>query len=359
MDAPIDADAIRDAVAHRRFSAVEVCRAPLGSHRGAGPATERLPRGGRASARSRAPPSSTRARTRAALPLLGVPIALKDNICTRGIATTASSRILEGYMPPYDATVVERLEAAGAVDRRQDQLRRVRDGLLDRELCVRPDPQPVGARSDTPEDRAADRPPRWRRASCRWRSDRIPADRSASPRRSAASWASSRHYGRVSRYGLLAFASSLDQIGPLARSVKDAALVMRRDCRTRSTRFDFVADAPVPDFSSARSTTRATLGAACGSACRVIFSAKGWTREVMAAFDAAIEVTRSAGSRDRGRHARAQPRGHSGVLRDRHGGGQREPGAVRRRALRVPRERRADARRDVRSHPRTEASAEK
>ena len=70
----------------------------------------------RRSARWRARPSWTRARDRAQdLPLLGVPVALKDNICTRGMPTTAASRILDGYVPPYDATVVERLEAAGAV----------------------------------------------------------------------------------------------------------------------------------------------------------------------------------------------------------------------------------------------------
>ena len=76
-------------------------------------------------------------------PLAGVPIALKDNLCTRGVPTTCSSRILEGWRPPYDATVVERLAAAGRGHHRQDQPRRVRHGLVDRELGVRPDPQPA------------------------------------------------------------------------------------------------------------------------------------------------------------------------------------------------------------------------
>ena len=71
-------------------------------------------------------------------PLAGVPVALKDNLCTRGVPTTCSSRILEGWRPPYDATVVTRLAAAGAVVRRQDQHGRVRHGL------ARPRTRPSG-----------------------------------------------------------------------------------------------------------------------------------------------------------------------------------------------------------------------
>ena len=73
-------------------------------------------------------------------PLAGVPIALKDNLCTRGVPTTCSSRILEGWRPPYTATVVERVLAAGRGPGRQDQPRRVRDGLVHRELGVRARP---------------------------------------------------------------------------------------------------------------------------------------------------------------------------------------------------------------------------
>ena len=82
-------------------------------------------------------------------PLAGVPIAIKDNMCTRGIPTTCSSRILEGWKPPYDATVVERGPRRRRGDRREDEPRRVRDGFLDRELRVRADAQPArpGARA--------------------------------------------------------------------------------------------------------------------------------------------------------------------------------------------------------------------
>jgi citrate synthase len=82
------------------------------------------------------PPATTRARSPAC------PVALKDNLCTRGVPTTCSSKILEGWRPPYDATVVQRLAAAGAVVDRQDQPRRVRHGLEHRELGLRPTRNP-------------------------------------------------------------------------------------------------------------------------------------------------------------------------------------------------------------------------
>ena len=157
-------------------------------------------------------------------PLAGVPIALKDNLCTRGVRTTASSRMLERYVPPYDATVVERLDARRRGHRRQDQLRRVRDGLVERELRVR-----------------AGRAIRGRWIACRAASSggsaaavaagltplALGSDTGGSIRQPAALCGVvglKPTYGRVSRYGLSRFASSLDQIGPLTRTVRDAAL---------------------------------------------------------------------------------------------------------------------------------------
>ena len=79
--------------------------------------------------------------------LLGVPVTIKDVICTRGIATTAGSRILSGFQPPYNATVVTRLLDAGAGHPRQNELRRIRDGIVDRTLRVRTDAESLGNKS--------------------------------------------------------------------------------------------------------------------------------------------------------------------------------------------------------------------
>ena len=100
------------------------------------------PRGGAANAQPSSTPTSPPARRSRAWP--ASPLALKDVLTTKGIRTTCGSKILENYMPPYDCTAVDaavgrRQRAAG-----QDQLRRVRDGLVERELGVRPDAQPVG-----------------------------------------------------------------------------------------------------------------------------------------------------------------------------------------------------------------------
>jgi aspartyl-tRNA(Asn)/glutamyl-tRNA(Gln) amidotransferase subunit A len=115
MSMPASAQAIRTAIADGQVSAVELCQRAL--ERSA--AAERLnafnllmPE--RALARAAAV-DRARADGHALGPLAGVPVAIKDNICVRGVTTTASSRILQAFKPPYDATVVQRLEAAGAV----------------------------------------------------------------------------------------------------------------------------------------------------------------------------------------------------------------------------------------------------
>src|SRR5262249_27192686 len=148
----------------------------------------------------------------------GVPVALKDVFCTRGVETTCGSKILKGFRPPYDATVVSRLREAGTGMLGKLNLDRFAMGSSPGDSALLPTRKPRGLER-VPGGVAAD-----------LAAGTLGTDTGGSIRQPAAFCGTvgmKPTYGRVSRYGLIAFASSLDQVGPFGKDVADAALLLQ------------------------------------------------------------------------------------------------------------------------------------
>jgi aspartyl-tRNA(Asn)/glutamyl-tRNA(Gln) amidotransferase subunit A len=190
-----------------------------------------------------------RARKQPLPPLAGVPVAVKDVISTREIPTTCGSRILEGYRPPYDATAVARLERAGAVILGKTNCDEFAMGSSNENSAygpvrnpVAPDRVPGGSSGGSAAAVAAG-----------LAVAALGTDTGGSIRQPGAFCgipALMPTYGRVSRYGLIAFASSLDRIGPFAGTVADAAAILKV-IAGGDPQDSTCADVPVPDYGAA------------------------------------------------------------------------------------------------------------
>jgi aspartyl-tRNA(Asn)/glutamyl-tRNA(Gln) amidotransferase subunit A len=292
MAAPLDtfatAVAVRDAIAAGTLSARAACETALARIQAVDSTLHAFLQVDAERALARADALDRAGRTTG--PLHGVPIALKDNIATLGLRTTAGSRILEHYVSPYSATVVRRLEAAGAV-------------VVGKTAC---DEFAMGSSTENCAFGPARNP---------WATDRIPggssggsavavaagmvpfalgSDTGGSIRQPAALCGivgMKPTYGRVSRYGLIAFASSLDQIGPFARTVADAALLL--EAISGHDPSDSTSGArPVPDFRTA--LTGDVRGLRIGVP-RHLFDA-GVDPDVLAAFEKSLETYEQLGA---------------------------------------------------------------
>ena len=225
------------------------------------------------------------------LPLLaGVPLAIKDNLCTKGIRTTCSSRMLESFVPPYESTVTERLWGAGAVLLGKTNLDEFAMGSSTETSYFGPSRNPWNPEK-VPGGSSGGSAAAVAAGEC---VASLGSDTGGSIRQPAAFCGVvglKPTYGRVSRYGLVAFASSLDQVGPFTTSVADAAELLQVIAGA-DTRDSTCLKAAVPDYRAALSQPVAGLRVGIVREC---FEAEGLDPQVKASVMAAAAQLEALG----------------------------------------------------------------
>jgi aspartyl-tRNA(Asn)/glutamyl-tRNA(Gln) amidotransferase subunit A len=222
-------------------------------------------------------------------PLAGVPVAIKDVMCTRGVRSTAGSKILENFIPPFDATAVARLEAAGAIVLGKLNCDEFAMGSSNENSAYGPVHNP----RDTSRVPGGSSGGSAAAVASGMAVATLGSDTGGSIRQPASFCGVvglMGTYGRVSRYGLIAFGSSLDHIGPLTNTVKDAALMLRT-IAGRDVMDSTSADVPVPDYVA--ELERPVRGLRVGIANE--YFGEGLDPEVRAAVEAAIQKLATLG----------------------------------------------------------------
>ena len=224
-------------------------------------------------------------------PLAGVPLAIKDNLCTKGIRTTCSSRMLETFVPPYESTVTDRLWRSGAVLIGKTNLDEFAMGGSTETSAFGPTANPWNT-GYVPGGSSGGSAAAVASGECM---ASLGSDTGGSIRQPASFCGVvglKPTYGRVSRYGLVAFASSLDQVGPFATSVSDAAELLQA-IAGEDPRDSTCLKAPVPNYREAlgRSVSGLRIGVV-----RECFDQEGLDPQVKASVLAAADLLQSLGA---------------------------------------------------------------
>ena len=238
----------RDGLRAKDFTAVELAEAAIAAME-AGDALGAFVHKTPEIARAQAAAADTRLALGMAPDLCGIPLGIKDLFCTRGVPSQAASRILQGFRPPYDSTVTTRLFRDGAVMLGKLNMDEFAMGSSNETSCYGPavNPWKVDGRALTPGGSSGGSAAAVAARLCLGATG---TDTGGSIRQPAAFTGITGikpTYGRVSRWGIVAFASSLDQAGPMTRDVRDAAIMLR--AMSGHDPLDSTsADLPVPDF---------------------------------------------------------------------------------------------------------------